>query len=199
MSKLISKENIKRLLKGVLVVIVLFGLALLATTSEEATTSEDTRDVFTEALSPRHVLVDEVRWLTDAPGLARNVDANTRDKIAEAWIGALEAIGSTGPESQEIAATYLAGPALRGVNNGQQLDEAIQTEHTLKIEFISADGQIVSISAPETKRLARYLVDESETFARLTESYQAVLILEDGNWRINHLVKLDSDLTWLGQ
>ena len=82
-------------------------------------------------------------------------------------------------------------------NNQKQVSiEATTLEHHPTLEFFSEDGQLAVITdenVSEYKRIYKKgtLVNE----VKETASYKVVLLLEDGFWRIRHLLKTDVSKT----
>lgn len=80
-------------------------------------------------------------------------------------------------------------------NNSEDIKvESTTLEHHLTLEFFSEDGQMVVLSddnVVEYKRVFKqgYLVFETEE----QSNYKVILLLEDGFWRIRHMVKESSD------
>jgi hypothetical protein len=71
--------------------------------------------------------------------------------------------------------------------------ESTTLEHNPKIEFFSEDGQLVSLTDShvlEYKRVFQHNQLIIETYE--VSTYQMVLLLEDGFWRIRHKIKTES-------
>lgn len=75
--------------------------------------------------------------------------------------------------------------------------EATTLEHNPKITFFSEDGQLLSMTdygVKEYKRVYKndtLLIEKKEVF-----DYKSILLLEDGFWRIRHLVKEPSETSY---
>jgi len=71
--------------------------------------------------------------------------------------------------------------------------EATTIEHKPKIEFYSADGQLVVLTDNEVVEYQKiYRNEHLVTVQKDTSAYQVMLLLEDGFWRIRHMVKSSS-------
>lgn len=87
---------------------------------------------------------------------------------------------------------YFANSAREGV-----LDQADawsgrsvrQLGHELQLTFYSEDGQIVGLRSNSVLERSHTLEDESVMIRETVESYEAVLVLDDGNWRVHHWVR----------
>ncbi len=68
------------------------------------------------------------------------------------------------------------------------------TQHNLALDFYSADGQFAVLSDTDVKEYQRvYKEDKMMVENYELSDYQIMIMLEDGFWRIRHLVKLDKD------
>lgn len=66
-------------------------------------------------------------------------------------------------------------------------------QHNPKLEFYSADGKIVVLTDRNVERYEKiYVEDKLILEQKNTSSYQVMLLLEDGFWRIRHMVERPS-------
>ena len=72
--------------------------------------------------------------------------------------------------------------------------EATTLEHHLNLEFFSEDGQLAVLKDHDVIEFKRLFSGEKR-ITEVTEksSYKVTLLLEDGFWRIRHLVKIKSE------
>jgi hypothetical protein len=70
-----------------------------------------------------------------------------------------------------------------------------QRGHELRLRFYSEDGQVIGLVA-ESDLLRSERIGEATTSWIGRESFDAVLVLEDGNWRIRHLVRRAATGDW---
>ncbi|WP_296311109.1 glycoside hydrolase family 2 TIM barrel-domain containing protein [Winogradskyella sp. UBA3174] len=72
--------------------------------------------------------------------------------------------------------------------------EATTLEHHPSLEFFSEDGQLAVLTDHDVIEFKRIYKSE-KLITEVTEksSYKVTLLLEDGFWRIRHLVKIDSE------
>jgi hypothetical protein len=73
--------------------------------------------------------------------------------------------------------------------------EATTLEHHPTLEFFSEDGQLIVITDRDVVEYKR-IFDDEDLIIETTEisTYKLVFLLEDGFWRIRHIVKEKSDL-----
>lgn len=192
----VGRERIKKRLRVAIAIPVLIVGAILvlgvSVTMNAIARQEVVDDIFTDAAELPPELIDEVVWQPD-PELARVIDPTTRENITASWLRAWEQmsiVAQTGDASGVDA--YFAGPARVGVLaqvelwNGRSVE---QLGHDLELRFISIDGQVVEVRSHASRLERTDQVEGGTLVQQTTESYDAVLILEDGNWRINHLVR----------
>ena len=191
------KPTIKRAVKVLVLACFVIGLGLLATSSKALTQSDNARSIFTEAEPPISDIASQVEWLMDGDKVFRPTTDEFRDQLALSWAGAFAEIDSvTVSEDGPLASSYVSGPSLDGLTTETDFVSSEQLSHTLQLTFLSADGQVARVSSTETVQSLKYKVNDLEANATVTETYDAILLLEDGNWRIRHLVRTSSDLDW---
>ncbi len=183
--------------------LVLAPLAVVALAWLETTvsTSEVTEDSFNEAAELPAEMIDAVTWLPDAPDLPRPMEPLTRLDITDAWLRAwaqLALATETGDTSGLEA--YFSSSALDAVETSSRdrTSQPIhQIGHDLRVDFYAEDGQIVGLEATDT-RVLRGIAAGSGTGAWFdsSERYEALLVLEDGRWRVHHWVRVDAEGAW---
>ncbi len=171
------------------------GAALLG----RLTQSDDTAAVFNEAAELPPSLIDSSTWTPDRDDLARIVDPLTRDDLTRSWLRAWAAItvlAETGDRS--ALETYFSNDALRAVNaaSTEPAQSPIrQISHDLSMEFFSVDGQVAEVGVT-SQFLRGERFGSDVRWLATTETHRAVMLLEDGNWRIQHLVRTSVDGRW---
>lgn len=150
-------------------------------------------EIFTAAAEIPPELAASTIWLPDPDGLPRAMEPLTRDDITATWIRAweqLEIVSRTGDTAG--VEVYFANSAQESVLRNAPLWDGrsvSQLGHTLELTFYSEDGQVIGLQSKES-RLLRSESTEAGSFIRNTrEGYEAVLVLEDGSWRIHHWVR----------
>lgn len=146
-------------------------------------------NVIPESLSGR------VRWLSDSATLSRQVEPATREAIEGTWVRAFGDLELVAEGHHDVALqTWFVGRALRSAQAhseaSSELVPSAALAHEIRVDFYSADGQILSLTSTSTIRRG------TATEVKIsTETYQALLILADGNWRIEQLVRGGQTLT----
>lgn len=187
----------KRVLRAGLIIplLVLSAIVVVAASSIMSTIVRDGErlEIFTAAAEIPPELAESTIWLPDPDGLPREMEPLTRDDVTAAWIRAweqLEIVSRTGDTAG--VDVYFANSARESVLRNAPLWEGrsiSQLGHTLELTFYSEDGQVIGLQSSES-RLVRSESSEAGNFMRNTrEGYEAVVVLDDGNWRIHHWVR----------
>ncbi len=183
----------------------LIALTLVGRGLSRVTQSEKTSDVLIVASELPPELEDALTWLPDAPDLPRPMEPLTRNDVAAAWLRAwaqlavVETTGDTG--GLEV---YFSNSALEGVlasHSEPGTNQTRQIGHELKLTFYSEDGQVVGLTSTNSRVLRGRQITGSDGAVRTayfdgSEQYEAVLLLEDGNWRVQHWVRTGTDGQW---
>ncbi len=184
---------------GVAGLTVLSGFGSLLST---VTRSGQSADVFTNAAELPDELLDAVTWLPDDEAVSEPISPLMRIDVTSSWIRAwsqMTVAAETGTTSGMEA--YFSDSALEGVLAGAQESSGRpvhQLSHELQATFLSADKQVLGLTAENSRFIRAELFDDGRRrFFQTDESYEAVLVLEDGNWRIHHWVRRAIDGRWL--
>lgn len=142
----------------------------------------------------------KLTWLPDDSDTGRELEPFIRTDIQTAYLRSWLQINLSYLRNEPYGLeTYFVGPALEAVSasvrqsaaEGWRIAQA-DTSHTLKLHFYAADGSIVAFS--DTRALvAQAIRDRSgaDVFAGETEvTYDVVMFLEDGGWRVRHWVRV---------
>lgn len=169
--------------------VVLLSSAIMASIVRD----QETQDIFTDAAVIPPELLDEIVWLEDPDDLPREMEPLTRIAVTSSWIRAweqMEIVARTGDTSG--VEVYFANSAREGVleRAGQWSGRSVsQVGHDLQLSFYSEDGQVIGLSSVDSHLVRTDTVDDVEFTRETQESYDAVLVLDDGNWRIHHWVR----------
>ncbi len=197
MPETVERRTKKRILRLSLIIPLLCGAAAILLLSSAIMASivsdQETQDIFTDAAVIPPELLDEIVWLDDPDDLPREMEPLTRIAVTSSWIRAweqLEIVARTGDTSG--VEVYFANSAREGVleRAGQWSGRSVsQVGHDLQLSFYSEDGQVIGLSSVESHLVRTDRVDDVEFTRETRESYDAVLVLDDGNWRIHHWVR----------
>ncbi len=188
---------------GLATVIGSFGLVILLAMSQllaEVSESGETNDVFTEAAELPPSLIDAVVWLPDNEQSPRPLEPLTRTDVAATWLRAwaqIAIVAETGEtEGIDIYFSNSAREAILASVEGWQDLPVHQIGHELYLSFYSEDGQVIGLTATKANLLRTEIVGDQKEYFNAQESYEAVLILEDGNWRVQHWVRRSATGRW---
>lgn len=146
-------------------------------------------DAFHEASVIPESLSGRVHWQPHAADLPRDVEPSTEEAIEGTWVRAFGDLELHAQGHADVALeTWFIGRALRSaeqfVPSADGATRSVALSHEITVDFYSADGQVLSLTSQTlVERTSR---NESES---VTETFQALLILSDGNWRIEQLVR----------
>ena len=147
-------------------------------------TGADPRTALTDAPAAPAVLDELVEWETDAAGLLRSVEPETRTAVGTAWLGALSSIEPGSDVS--LVETWYSGSALtsaRAARTAESLTAGPRwTRHRAHVHFYSLDGRIMGLVVESVGT-----VDVGGTDIGVADRTEAVLVLQDGNWRVDAL------------
>lgn len=199
--RLKSKKNIAKLVIFVWIGLVgLVGAGLAARWFGSITTSETTNEVFNAAAVLPPELVEAVEWQPDSPDLKRAMEPLTRDDVTSTWIRAWEQMSIVAQTGDTTGLeVYFSDSALEGLlgSTGDTSERPVrQLGHELRVDFYSQDGQVIGLSAEQVDLVRSVEVQGALGWMQTEESYDAVLLLEDGNWRIHHWVRRSGQQRW---
>lgn len=198
----LSVGRFKRLLV-VLMLVVAFVVAALALRQAgaaivRASQGADPASAFNEPLTPAQSIVKVVSWLADPPRDGRPMEPATRSDITDAYAAAWAALDRAGGGDPKAPLdTYLAGAALtqgRNVLAGNTRTKSTHLGHRLQLSFYSDDGAIVAIDIVQLDVVRVIGVDEPAVEVQSAEAMRAVMVLEDGNWRLHLLERVGATI-----
>jgi hypothetical protein len=165
---------------ALLVVMAGATLAGLTTVVISYGTGANPATAFTPAAEPLSARSETVSWNPSEPDLLRSIERQTRVDVAKAWVGAVSG------EADDI---WFSGGALERKEDAAQLGVDADTTwigHQITAYFYSLDGQVLGLEIASTG-----VVDIGEgDELPVGGSYEVVLILRDGNWRVERLTRL---------
>lgn len=157
--------------------------------------------IFTDAAELPDELVDAVQWFPDAQDLPRPMEPLTRRDVTSSWIRAwsqLTLAAETGDTSGvEVYFSNSAREAVLSDVENLSTRPLHQFSHELQVTFYSEDGQVLGLTATTGVVREEPFADGQPRFFETTETFESVLVLEDGNWRIHHWVRVAVDGQWL--
>lgn len=185
---------------GGICVIGLIALFLLGQTMSSVTRSEETADVLNVAATLPGDLQGSVEWLPDPLGLPRRMEPLTRDDITDAWLrgwSQIAILANTGDSAglEEYFTNSAQEALLRGRQGWSGLPVQ-QIGHELELTFYSEDGSVAAFTATESRVLRRTPTGDNAVWFDAVESFDVVVLLEDGNWRMQHWVRRSADGVW---
>lgn len=200
MSRSTTKMSARIAVVVIVMLTTLGAVAVGAAAVRAVTASSERAAIFNDAGVLPSDLTDAVTWRPDANRATRPMEPLTRELVTASWLRAWEQLrivaetGDTSGVAVSFSNTALTD-VLAGVGDhgGQTLQ---QQSHDLELTFYSDDGQVIGLTAHATE--LTHSVDHGGGDGRMerrsVEGYDAVLVLEDGSWRIHHLVRRSVEL-----
>ncbi|MBC8756995.1 cellulase family glycosylhydrolase [Kordia sp. YSTF-M3] len=191
----------KNIIRGFLVfsyvVIISMLIFLISSSFSYLNTGADRSKLLHTEVKKAENYSPKIVWVEDG-NEGRNVDEQTLIKIENDYLDAWYVRNVAYKTNQTVGiADYYTDNARKNIaefvaqNKKQQISvEATTLSHQPNIEFFSEDGQLVVLSdknVVEYKKLfkdGKFVMETTET-----ANYKIILLLEDGFWRIRHLVK----------
>lgn len=182
---------------GVCLFAVLAFVFIVGQAEESVIERRQVEDVFTPSAELPAPLLDALRWAPDAEDLPRPIEPVTREDLGASWLRAFEQLAIVSRTGiTDGVAEYWSGPALLAVQSADWSTMTTQQlGHELKVTFNSADGQVVGLQSESMIR-RRYIGPEGVRAWEGTEWIQAVLVLRDGNWRVENFQRTGLDGEW---
>ena len=196
-----SKKNIVKLAIFAWISLAgIVGAGMAARWFGGITQSEETNEIFNAAAQLPPELLEAVVWQPDRPNLKRSMEPLTRVDVTSAWIRAWEQLSIVAQTGDTTGLeVYFSNSALEGLLASREQtrgNPVHQLGHTLRVDFYSQDGQVIGLTADEVNLVRSVEVGGTLGWTQNVESYEAVLLLEDGNWRIQHWVRREADRRW---
>ena len=124
----------------------------------------------------------------------------TRVDVTSAWLRAWEQLSIVAQTGDTTGLeVYFSNSALEGLLDAVPDSRNLPTHqiaHELRIDFYSRDGQVIGLTADRVELVRAAPVGDVTGWLQTDESYEAILLLEDGNWRIQHWVRRDITDRW---
>jgi hypothetical protein len=179
-------------------VIATYGIAQIWTF---LSVSREKVEIFNEVKDFPDIYTPDIEWLPDEP-LERQMEDFNRAAIAKDYGRALyqRNLAVLTKDSVHVADyfTMLSRKKIydRLNNNKDVLIEQIEVNHNLKLSHYSADGQIVAFKDYQSEHIERVWdkAHKNMIYEKDTSTYQVIMILEDGYWRIHNLKRIEEEL-----
>ncbi len=155
-----------------------------------------------DAFTPADILpvggAADVTFRTDGI-LGRPLDPGTREAIGRAWSEAwIRAdVAATSGDGSDLRTSF-SGSALTQTTAALHPDgTGVPTQargHDLEVRFFSADGAIAEVRAHDLTLLRTAVTGDGPRVQRWTETWDAVMRLRDGRWRIDVITRSEARL-----
>lgn len=164
--------------------------------------SREKTEIFNEVKDLPDVYTPKINWLPDEK-LERPMEDFSRKVIGRDYVRALYqrniAILTKDTAQIQDYFTVLAKSKIKSKIDESKIHlvEQVEFSHNLKLSYYSADGQIVAFTDFESEHAERIWDKDRKNmlYDQDTASYQVIMILEDGYWRIHNMKRIDANIT----
>ncbi|MFI8378167.1 cellulase family glycosylhydrolase [Leeuwenhoekiella sp. NPDC079379] len=163
-------------------------------------TGADKSKMLNLSLKSESVYKPHLLW-SDTLNPSRPLEKPTQKRVAQDYLNAwyVREVAFNSGEQKGLEDYYTESArkkidSLITVNNSANTRiEATTLSHDLKLEFYSADGQLISFTDNNVEEAKRVFKGEELLLEEQSSStYRVVMLLEDGFWRIRQFVKIPS-------
>ncbi|MDZ8276584.1 hypothetical protein R2Q81_11585 [Microbacterium aquimaris] len=185
-----AKRSIALALLATLVVVGVLVVGQVGAIIQLFTSGADTEDALHEVDAVPTLADELVTWEPDAWTRERELEPATRVELESAYVRAWAAMGvhqSTG-DVDAVEDTFTGGARENVLAVPPETDTALWTTgHRLTLTFYSRDGSIAAFDDAGARVVREVSTDAGTTIFDTVEPYAAVMVLEDGYWRIDQL------------
>jgi hypothetical protein len=195
-------KRLKMMLAATLAMLGVLGVALALRQAGEAelraTTGANPASAFHEPVRAPIELLSVMRWRPDPERNGRPMEPRTRQFITETYANAWSALDRAGrgdPEApiKEYFSASALDAATKAIADGKRVTNAIsQLGQELELTFYSDDGSVVAFDAPIADIVRVVGIGQEAVVVPTIERLKVVMLLEDGNWRVQQLYQVDS-------
>jgi len=177
-----------------LVILIVFGISQ---TLSYLNTGADRSSMLRVVIDKTPVYVPKIIW-EDTINPGRPIEKQTQLDIQKDYLNAwyvkqvaFQTHNTKGIEDYYTASARKNIERLLDANAKEDIRiESTTINHHLFLDFYSADGQLVVLSDKNVKEYQRiYKQDQFLIETQHESDYQVMLLLEDGYWRVRHMVK----------
>ena len=198
-------QDVKRLKMLMAATLAMIGLITVTVAIRQAgqaevrsTTGADPASAFHEPVRAPVDLLKILRWRPDPERDGRPMEPRTRTFISETYANAWSALDRAGrgdldaPINEYFSAAALDA-AQQAIADGKRIPIAIsQLGQELELTFYSDDGAVVAFDVPVADIVRVVGIGAQAVVVPSIESLKVVMLLEDGNWRIQQMYQSDT-------
>ncbi|MFI7600109.1 hypothetical protein [Actinoplanes sp. NPDC049681] len=136
-----------------------------------------------------------VTWLPDGNDVQRVLDPATRVQIEAAYVRAWAAIGryQTTGDTEPVASTFAEPARSAALAVPRSATASWSIAHHLELQFFALDGMTVSVRDTDANIVRSAVTAGLPTLTDVHETYDVVLVLQDGYWRIQQLRRVATE------
>ncbi|MEV4639872.1 hypothetical protein AB0J80_21245 [Actinoplanes sp. NPDC049548] len=135
-----------------------------------------------------------VTWLPDRGDAQRVLDPATRVQVEAAYVRAWAAIGryQTTGDTEPVTSTFAEPARSAALAVPRSATASWSIAHHLELQFFALDGMTVAVRDTDANIVRSAVTAGLPTLTDVHETYDVVLALQDGYWRIQQLRRVDT-------
>ena len=195
-------KRLKMLVAATLAALGLIGVAVALRQAGQAevrsNTGADPASAFHEPIRAPVELLEVLRWRPDPERDGRKMEPRTRRFITETYANGWSALdragrGDVGAPINEYFSAAALDAARQAIADGKRIPIAIsQLGQELELTFYSDDGSVVAFDVPVADIVRVVGIGQQAVVVPSIERLKVVMLLEDGNWRIQQMYQAES-------
>ncbi|MEV8508432.1 hypothetical protein AB0368_26920 [Actinoplanes sp. NPDC051475] len=136
-----------------------------------------------------------VTWLPDRSDAQRVLDPATRVQIEAAYVRAWAAIGryQTTGDTEPVTSTFAEPARGAALAVPRSATASWSIAHHLELQFFALDGMTVAVRDTDADIVRSAVTAGLPTLTDVHETYDVVLVLQDGYWRIEQLRRVATE------
>lgn len=131
----------------------------------------------------------QTKWLQDDADIKGDINPYIREDIEKSYINAWGILNLSLKEQKDLGlkenfSTTKVAQIIKNFNASSKILRE-DLEHNIQLHFISLDKQVVSFTDRNAITRTEIITENSTAILRDTSSYNVVMTLQDGKWKIN--------------
>ena len=138
----------------------------------------------------------QTKWLQDDLDIKGDINPYVREDIEKSYIDAWGILNLSLREQKDLGlkenfSSMKVIQILENFNSSSKILR-VDTEHNLKLHFISLDKQVVSFTDRNAITRSEIISENSTVTLHDTSTYNVIMTLQDGKWKINKFYRRPS-------
>ena len=184
-------HNQRWMYAGIALLVLSLGVVGISNLLAHFKTGADQTNIYDLGLNLLENHNPEIKWLPDDSDIGGDINEYLREEISDSYSDAWGILNLSMAEGRDLGLrenfTERKTRIIQEAITSSQPVYRSDLKHLLKLHFISLDRQVVSFS--DHKAISEITTLNNKVIYSDTSSYQVVMTLDDGKWRINKMVR----------